>query len=429
MSNLLCNPFCNPDMLQRLEKTFVREIAPDIWMIEGFCTTMFFLEPPSGNIFVMRDGDMVLLMDTGHHPFYRPRILDVLKKFVKEGAKELVLVMSHGHWDHGKNNDVVYQAGYEKVRFLLPENEFATLNIQKHMTGDMQKAMAFYDPCESMPEAFRNLIQWAKNFPEFNEPLYQDTWSKIQSLPEKYDQQKTFEAFTSLLTNVLCPDLSTYIIDKAEPLPLNKRVKRKYGNTVVQGWPVGRFFLIHDASQSPGHICIYDPLNKFIITGDATLEINPPFTDTDLGNCINICRACLNMAEEGYIAMATDSHRTPQWAHTLDLWGIQPMAPVELVDVARGNDECVAHFRMWLEYYCALWDETVRAHAALGEATVVEILDQLKKSTNKYVLFKLSFKPPAVPIRPENLIVNVLAETGAERQALNDRILFKPAIT
>ena len=428
MSKLLCNPFCNPDMLTRLENTFVKEIAPDIWMIQGFWPQMFTLEPPSGNIFVMRDGDMVLLMDTGHHPFYRSRILEILKKFVKEGATELVLVMSHGHWDHGKSNDVIYEAGYKKVRFLLPEIEFATLDITKHMAGVMAKAYEYYDPCAGMADGFQMMVEWAKRFPEFNEPQYQDTWAIIKSLPAEYDSQKTFEAYKSLLSNVWCPDLKSYILDRAEPLLMNNRVKRKYGRTFVQGWPLGRFFLIHDASHSPGHISIYDPLNKFIITGDATVEINPPFIDNCLSNSIEISRVCLQMAEDGYITMATDAHRTSQWAKSLELWGLQPLAPVELVDVARGKEECVALFRMFYEYFSTLWDEVITAHAAIGEATVAEILAQLGKSASKYVKFKLGLKPPSVPVKPENLVAVVLKETGAGRRVVKDRILFTPAV-
>ena len=60
--NLLCHPFCNPQMFKDLEKTRVVEIAPDIWELEGYAGTTFFFEPPSGNIFIMRDGDLVLLM-------------------------------------------------------------------------------------------------------------------------------------------------------------------------------------------------------------------------------------------------------------------------------------------------------------------------------------------------------------------------------
>ena len=230
------------------------------------------------------------------------------------------------------------------------------------------------------------------------------------------------------MTNVLAPDLSSYIIDKAEPLYLKNRVTRKYGSTVVHGWPLGRFFLIHDASQSPGHICIYDPLNKFMITGDATLEINMPFMDADLGNIIRTCQDCLKMTEEGYITFAADSHRSAQWANTLKSWGVDPLDPVEILDYAKGKDQCIAHYKMWLAYFSNMWDEVVRVHKALGEATVDEIMAELKKSTNKYVKFRMGFPTSACPIKFEITIATVLQETGAKRRVDKGRILFTPAI-
>jgi hypothetical protein len=42
-------------------------------MVEGCAGHMFLLEPPSGNIFIIRDGDLVLLMDTGITAFTRKR--------------------------------------------------------------------------------------------------------------------------------------------------------------------------------------------------------------------------------------------------------------------------------------------------------------------------------------------------------------------
>lgn len=428
MSKLLCNFYCNPDMIPRLEKTFVREILPDIWEIEGYCPEAFFLDPPSGNIYVMRDGDMVMLMDTGHHPFYRPRILEVLKKFVKAGAKELVLVMSHGHWDHGKNNDVIYDAGFKKVRFLLPENEIHTLNISTHMIGDMKTAMKYFDPCADLTPGFRGLLAWASNFPEFKDPKFQSTWNLMRSLPDKYDHDKAFEAWQSLIKNVLASDLTTYMIDKVEPLKLKNRVTRKYGSTVVSGWPVGRFFLIHDASQSPGHICIYDSLNKFMITGDATLEINMPFMDADFGNIIKTCRDCLTMTEEGYITFAADSHRSTHWGDTFKAWGSQALDPVELLDYAKGKDQCLAHYKFWLTHFSNMWDEIIRVHKAIGEATVNEIIEELKKSTNKYIKFRMGFPTSACPIKFEVTVAKVLMETGARRRVSKGRILFTPAV-
>ena len=426
-SNLLCNAFCNPEMLKDLEKTRVMEIAPDIWELEGYAGTIFFLEPPSGNIFIMRDGDMVLMMDTGHHGFYREKILKVLRKFVKEGAKELILVLSHGHWDHGKNNDIIYEAGYESARFLLPQPELHTINIPSHMLGDWDKVIEYFDPGVMLPEGLKVFVRWAKNFPEYNNPQYEETWKIIEALPPEYDRARTRTAWESLLTNVLCPDLSTYMIDKAELLSLESREKRCIGDVEFLGWPVGRFFAIHDASQSPGHICIYDPLNKLMITGDATLELNPPFFDCDVNACIDICEKCLRMAEQGHIVLASDCHRTSQWwPRSLAAWGLEPLDPIELVDVARGQDACIAFYRMWVDYFSELKEETLLAHSRIGEATVLEIVEELYKSTNKNMIFKLGLTMPNVPSSPGMLVAKILAESHATRRVDGERTLFTP---
>ena len=430
MSNLklLCNPFCNPEMLKDLEKTRVMEIAPDVWELEGYAGTMFFLEPPSGNIFIMRDGDLVLMMDTGHHGFYRERMLKILHRLAREGAKELILIVSHGHWDHGKNNDIIYEAGYESARFLLPEPEFHTINIPSHMLGDFDSVMEYFDPGVSMSDGFRAFVQWAKNFPEYNDPQYQETWKIIEALPVVYNKAKTRAAWESLLTNILCPDLSTYLIDKAEFLSLESREQRTFGDTEVLGWPIGRFFAIHDASQSPGHICIYDPLNKLMITGDATLEINPPFFDCNFNACIDMCQKGLRMAEQGHILLATDCHRTSQWwPRSFTAWGVEPLDPMQQVDVARGKDECISFYRMWLGYFSELKEETLLAHSRIGEATVQEIVEELRKSSNKSMIFKLRLSMPNIPSTPEMLVAKVLAESRSSRRVDGERILFSPS--
>ena len=426
---MLCNPFCNPDMLEDLKKCRVMEITPEIWEIEGFAGKNFFMEPPSGNIFIMRDGDLVLMMDSGHHPYYRDKILEVLNKFRREGAKELVLTLSHGHWDHGKNNDIIYEAGYEKVRFLLPEPEFKTINIPSHMVGDMKKVFKYYDPLKSMDinAGLKMMMEWNKAFPEYHDPQYQDTWRKIEALPDEYDAEKTMEAWEANMKNVLCPDLTSYIIEKAEPLKLADREKRVYGGQDFLGWPVGRFFLIHDASQSPGHISVYDPLSKMMINGDATLEINPPFLDCDLNACIDICEKCLRMSKVGEILIATDAHRTSQWwPRSLKHWGLKPLGPMQLVDRARGKEECEEFYQMWVDYFTTLRNEVLQAHSRVGKATVEEIVEELKKSNNRYVIFKLGLSLPNLPSIPGTLVAKVLEENGCFRHEEGNRILFSP---
>jgi len=427
---MLCSPFCDPGMLEDLEKCRVMEIFPDVFFIEGYAGTAgFFSRPPSGNIFIMRDGDTVLVEDSGHHPFYRDKMLAVLKKFKDEGAKELILTMSHGHWDHGKNNDVIFEAGYEKARFLLAEPEFHTLNIAEHLIGDQKKLFKYYDPCKSQNyyEGLKQQLEYFKMFPAYKEPKFQKTWKMIEALTPESSTEEVFAAWCANMKNVMASDLSSYIIDKAEPLKLKDREKRTIGGQEVLGWPVGRFFLIHEASQSPGHISVYDPKYKLMITGDATLEINPPFFDCDLNNCIDFCAKCLEMAKKGEILAATDMHRTSQfWPKCIRAWGLEPINRAQEIDVARGQQECIDFYQFWLDYHTAQKEEVLKAHARIGKATVEEIVTELRKSTNKYVQFKLGLTLPYIPCFPHTQVIKVLEENGCVRHVEGGKVLFSP---
>ena len=234
-------------------------------------------------------------------------------------------------------------------------------------------------------------------------------------------------AYLLLPVNVLAPDLSTYAIDKAEPLKLADREERTYGGQKVLGWPMGRFFLIHDASQSPGHISIYDPFHKLMITGDATLEINPPFLDCSVSGCIDICKTCLGMAEAGEILVATDSHRTSQWwPRFLKVHNLPTVSPMQNIDFARGKDECVQFYQWWIDYFKAQQEAVLIAHARVGKATIDEIVREMSKSDNKYVKFKMGMGLPAIPSNSHNLVSKVLDETGCIRHEEGDKILFSP---
>jgi len=46
-----------PALERELERSVVEEIAPDVWMIEGYLGDQFLTRPPSSNVYLLRDGD------------------------------------------------------------------------------------------------------------------------------------------------------------------------------------------------------------------------------------------------------------------------------------------------------------------------------------------------------------------------------------
>jgi glyoxylase-like metal-dependent hydrolase (beta-lactamase superfamily II) len=417
------HPFAIPGLDNDYARSAVKEIAPDVWMVEGVVGFSFFLSPPSSNVFILRDGDMVFMLDSGLQPFYRQRILDVLRQFKAKGAKTLVLMDSQGHWDHSLNNDVVLEAGYDQVRFLLPEPEVPVIESLTHWLGDF-RAMEYYsDPYGKWIPLIAEIENFARTFPAYEEPQYQDVWRSILALKDEKTPAAFRMALRFLFERVIGPGKRS-LSECAEILSLDSREFRRYGDSEFYGWQVGRFFIIHDGSHSPGHVCLYDPQNRLLLTGDVTVEINPPFFDCSFDKCVSTNRAFRRMAEQGYVALASDAHRSKEWFPKLiEGLGVDPLTPLQLTDCMRGQEECIGFFGAFEKFFAEMRDEVLAAHERIGEATIEEIVQEFFKSETKSVKFKKAF---IFPSRPELLVMTVLREHGFKRRVDGDRILFTP---
>jgi len=388
---------------KELNQTRVMEIAPDIWMIEGYLSMNFFFKPPASNCFILRDKDMVLLIDTGTYPHYREKILKILERYRKGGAKRLILMLTQGHFDHVANNDLILEAGYRDVKFLLPEVEASTLDLYTHWTGEYQELREYYDTFrEMMPMAFPTGIVRIVN-------------GVSQKLADRLMASNLRSLFRGINT----------MADTATLLSNDSRVKRKFGDVEFLGWEVGRFFAVHDATHSPGHLSFYDPENKVFITGDATLEINPAFLNSSLDNCITMMNKYRRFAEQGFVQLATDAHRSKIWSSMLvDSTGEEPMSPLQLKDTFEGSEQCAAYYSLWESYYKGMKSEVLTILQRRGEATVHQLISDFKVSENPYAHFKVLMKFPQLPSRLDVMVANVLKEANIPRRKEGSKIIF-----
>jgi glyoxylase-like metal-dependent hydrolase (beta-lactamase superfamily II) len=387
---------------EEMKLSRVLEVSPDIAMIEGYISDNFLFKPPSCNCFVLRDEDMVLLVDTGTYPFYREPILDQLRKHRAEGAKRLILMLTQGHFDHVANNDIILEAGFDDVRFLLPQVEVRIIDLYHHWTGDFKAMLEYYNPYRQMPMAFPTAVI--------------NLTSRIST--------KLAQALLSQNCKMLFRGINT-IADRAEILPLDSRVKKTFGDVEFMGWEGGRFFAVHDATHSPGHLSFYDPKDKVFLTGDATLEINPAFFDSSLYTCIEMMGEFKRFAEQGYVETATDAHRSSIWWERLsESFDQLPLDPIQGMDIARGREECVAFYSFFEDYYTALRDEVLGALSRLGEATVPEMVEEFEASSDPHARFKTVAAFPKVPSRVDVMIANVMKEAEIPRRKEGDRIIF-----
>ncbi len=383
---------------KELARSRVMEIAPDAWMIEGYSSTDFASKPSSSNCFVLRDENMVLLLDTGTYPFFRERILNILKKFRSNGADSLVLMNTHGHMDHVANNDVVLEAGFENVRYLLPEAEKSVLDAQSHFTHE---------------------------FEELN--LYYDYFREIRVLPIKIVGLISRALAQRLFLKVL--DINyrgvNTLVDRARILMPDDKVQKTYGDVEFSGWEVGRFFAIHDGTHSPGHVSLYDPENKLLLTGDATLELNPTFMNSSLDQCIHMMDKFMRLAQSGHVKLATDAHRSSLWMKELgDHFHYEPLNRVQLLDLMKGQDACLEFYSFLHAYYLGIKNEVLNILRGLGEASVPRMVRHFKASDNPYARFKSNTDIIKVTSSIEVLVANVFKEAKIKSRKQGNRIVF-----
>ncbi|MFZ5645910.1 MAG: hypothetical protein ACOY46_20330 [Bacillota bacterium] len=386
-----------------LKYSRILEIAPEVWMVEGYISADFFGKSPSSNVFILRDGDLVFLLDTGMYPYFKESILKVLRRCKSEGAKRLVLMDSQGHNDHAANNDVILEAGFEDTRFLLPENEVDVIDFGNFFVNDMFEQEEYFDPYAVFPLDYPpvNMISLVNNVSR--------------------DASKALLRFLGLamMSGV------NHLADQAEILTMDSRVSRKLGDMEFLGWEVGRFFAIHDGSHSPGHITLYDPKYKILLTGDVTVEINPPFMNTSMERLIEYSEKYRRLSEQGVVEIASDSHRsTLWWSRIMEEVNMEPLHRLQLTDVLYGKDQCATFFQVFENYYKDVKNEMLSSLAKLKEATILQVVEEFKASKKPSARFKSSMIWPWLPNRMEVAAAVILKEAGAKRRKEGEQILF-----
>jgi len=382
------------NIIKELQKSCVKEIANDVWLIEGYVGDNFLHQPPSCNCYVIRDRDTVYIFDPGYYPFYKGRILEIINKYKKDGVKRVTLLVSQGHFDHTANNDVVTETGLD-WKFFLPEPEIETLRVYDDLVNDIARL-------EEYENVYSTMFPWRGE-------------SAALRLIDTVSPGLAGKVFRTMSKRLMFPVQIKNLSDKADILYLKDRVRRNYGSTEVAGWEIGRFFAIHDGAHSPGHVSLYDPQNKILFSGDVTVEVNPAFFYSSIEKLINVCGDFIKMAQEGYIEMVADAHRSQTFfPPLLEKYKAEVYSDYQLIDVARGKKESESFLQAFHDYYKMLKDGVINAHAGTGDAEVRDIVEELSGLKNPAVRFKQALVWPRIPSRMDVLVASVLKETGVK---------------
>ena len=251
-SEMFLHPFCFPELEQHLQNAEVQQITPDVTMLVGNLGLNFFLAPPSSNIYILRDGDLVFMLDSGIHPYYRRAMLDVLERHRRDGAKRLIFMVSQGHWDHSFNNDVILESGYDEIRFLLPEPEVPVIDSMGHWLSDFRAQAEFFEPdWRDWIAQIGQFEEYARQFDEYRDERLQPAWDAINDA-RNAPSFRNFKLALKLFAERVLFYRNRSLVEYADILPLSSRETRRFGDVDLAGWPVGRFFCHSRRGPQPG---------------------------------------------------------------------------------------------------------------------------------------------------------------------------------
>lgn len=230
----------------------------------------------------------------------------------------------------------------------------------------------------------------------------------------RLSQAKRFRAVTRTMHEI------------AEPLRNWEIEKISIGNIVLQGWRLGNIYLIHDGAHIKEHLCLYDIKRKVLLLGDLTHLANPMLY-SKTSRLIKYCDVYAKMAEEGYIKILGDGHRSKDaYEQVFQKYDVVPFTQYQMLNYIQEKEGVIEFLRGFSSYYKKVRNTILDVHKNLGSATVKDIIGQLRKSDSKALQMKLTLEFPKFISWIRYTVTSVLREAGAKRSKTGKQTYFEP---
>jgi len=211
----------------------------------------------------------------------------------------------------------------------------------------------------------------------------------------------------------------------AEPLRDREKEKITIGNMCLQGWRLGNIYLIHDGAHVKEHLCLYDAKRRALLVGDLTGEYNP-MLNSKTNRLIEYCDIFTKMAEEGYVEILGDGHRSRDaYEQAFQKYDIVPFTQLQMSNYIQGKDAIIEFLRGFSNYYRELRDTILDVHKDLGSATIKDILGQLRKSDSQAIQMKLKLEYPRFLSWIRYSVTSILVEAGSRRRKIGTQTFYE----
>jgi glyoxylase-like metal-dependent hydrolase (beta-lactamase superfamily II) len=292
--------------------TNIHSLASNLVVIEGRHPTLLWEACDVPSIVVYRASKTLYVLDTGVGPEQRA-VLEAQIASLGQGAEEIVLVNSHGHFDHLGNNDVVQRSAIPRKRHLISKDSAPDADIRAMLFEMYGRGKDYFSYIDGLPlpaEKISGLLK-ALGAPSISAATLEELGGKMREsgvLPALNNFMPSIVVDVLLATYpAVFPSLETmtFLEDIAAPGPI------EIAGAQWSGWKLGdesvEVHVLCSGGHSKGGVVFYVPEHKFLMLADETTAV-PIWPDTDPRRVLSTAQKALTMLDKGGLEWLCAGH-------------------------------------------------------------------------------------------------------------------------
>jgi glyoxylase-like metal-dependent hydrolase (beta-lactamase superfamily II) len=292
--------------------TDIHSLASNLVVIEGRHPTLLWEACDVPSIVVYRASQTLYVLDTGVGPEQRA-VLKAQIGALGQGAEEIVLVNSHGHFDHLGNNDLLQQAAIPKKRHLISREAAPDSDIRAELYEMYGRGKDYFSYVDGLPLPADKISGLLKTLgaPSIAPATLTELGGKIRESGVLAALNKFMPSIVVDVLMATYPDVFpsletiTFLEDISAPGPI------EIGGAQWSGWSLGgatpQVYVLRSGGHSKGGVVFYIPEHKFLMLADETTSI-PIWPDTDPRRVIGTAQKALTMLDNGALLWVCAGH-------------------------------------------------------------------------------------------------------------------------
>ena len=350
-------------------------VREGIVLFKGKLSRNLLLEPIVSNVYVIEDGEEIIIFDFSCGRKIAKRIENHIRHRSKEkgGWAKANLLAGHSHLDHANNFYLSDVIGAAETNIYVHENGFNNGKVMNHpmrfIENSVKEANKYYNFYLSFPFPY-NLLMY---FFVVMDKLYPAAARKIFALtgcipwPAPADGKVKPKALKNSDTEVI-----------------------NIGNIEVKGWKIGSKIIFSTSGHSPCSVSLYWPELKALFISDADWLGNPVFISSSLKESIASLEKMMALTEAGFVELLLPAHGDP----------------------IEGRDQILTHLRFRISLLEAMREEIKAAYRRYGEEKDVTKLTEILAQVSPFFKILKIINYPRHVFFVNNAVAVCLREEG-----------------